>query len=30
MVRAAAVVVAAITGSHFGRAQWTYRVRLVG
>lgn len=27
MDRAAAVVVAAVTGSHFEPAQWTYRVR---
>lgn len=28
--RAAAVVTAAVAGSHLERAQWTYRVRIVG
>lgn len=30
MGRAAAVISAAVAGGHFERAQWTYRVRLVG
>lgn len=30
MARAAAVMTAAVTGSHFERTQWIYRVRIVG
>lgn len=30
VARAAAIVTDAVTGSHLERAQWTYRVRIVG